>query len=109
MDMKCRKSNAQSYECQVYCKPPFEVIDICGDVKENQNIAFDVCLGKELFWLWDNGIETVGCCCGKHQNVSKERAFIQVKDKYINDMKKLGYIQIIDSNNKNCFVPKTNL
>lgn len=94
--MICRKSHCQEYECCVV----------------HNGISFDACLAKELFWLWDMGIETVGSCCGKHINSDKNVAsYIQVKDEYIDKMKELGYIE--DKNYKhnpcNSFKPKLNL
>jgi len=91
-NVKCRKSECGSHNCNVAYK----------------NISFDVCLGKELFWLWDQGIETIGCCCGKHLN-HKATSYIQVKNKFINKMKELGYKE--DKNYKfkpcNSFIPRT--
>ena len=76
-----------------------------------KSISFDACLVKELFWLWDMGIETVGCCCGKHTNCEKDLAYIQVKEKFILKMKRLGYKEDINYKQKPCnsFIPKSEL
>lgn len=96
--MECRKSTVQNYECQV------------KHFVNGKWVAFDACLAKELFFLWDNGIETIGSCCGRHTNSNKKTtAFIQVIESYIPKMIELGYIE--DSNYKhkpcNSFVPKS--
>jgi hypothetical protein len=98
--MECRKSTVQDYECQV------------KHFINGQWIAFDGCLAKELFWLWDKGITTIGSCCGKHTNSNKDTgAFIQVRERDIHTMLELGYEE--DKNYKykpcNSFVPKSNL
>ena len=106
--MKCRKSTTAGYECNVFIKPPFIVKDICGEVKEKQLVSFDACLAKELFWLWDQGIKTIGSCCGKHIDC-KIGGFIQVAEEHIIKMKELGYEE--DKNYKykpcNSFIPKS--
>jgi hypothetical protein len=85
----CRKSNCQSYQCQVCVKAPFDEYRDSGSKKEM--IAFDACLAKELFYLWDNGIKTIGSCCGGHIDCDESRGYIQVADKDIKKMEKLGY------------------
>lgn len=96
--IKCRKSAVQNYECQVVHKV------------NGQWVAFDACLAKELFSLWDRGIETVGSCCGKHINSDEfAPAFIQVAERDISKMIKLGYA--VDPYYKykpcNSFIPKS--
>lgn len=93
--MECRKSLAQEYQCQV----------------SHNNISFDACLAKELFSLWDLGIETTGCCCGKHQNSGKnQKSYIGVGFKYIYKMKQLGYkvrYNPMRPGDEDSFIPKT--
>jgi len=79
--MKCRKSKVQEYDCQVCVKPFFS---------KDKFICFDKCLVNELFHIWDNGIETVGCCCGGHIN-NKGKGYIQVAEKDIKKMEQIGY------------------
>lgn len=101
-NIKCRKSECQNYQCQVMMRPPWK--------SSKEFIGFDACLAKELFWLWDKGIITTGCCCGKH-SVRSGPSYIGVKNKYIEKMKKLGYkVQInnIDKTREDSFIPKTN-
>jgi len=100
MDIPCRKSHVQDYECQVIKKK-------YGDLK---GIAFDVCLGKELFYLWDLGIRTTGCCCGKHVNDKLGLSYIGVVDEDIQKMKDLGYEVRPNScrpDAEDSFIPKT--
>jgi hypothetical protein len=76
----------------------------------DRDIAFDACLAKELFFLWDNGIETIGSCCGKHSNSTKEAtAYIQVVEDDIPKMLELGYEEDKNYKNSPCnsFVPKS--
>lgn len=99
----CRKSKVQCYECQVSRKIPFE---------ENKRISFDACLSRELFYLWDKGIETTGSCCGKHVNLKKGMAYIGVIKEDIPKMKELGYkvaFNHIRPNDEDSFIPKTKL
>ena len=32
--------------------------------RHNRTIGIDACIAKVIWHLWDNGIETLGCCCG---------------------------------------------
>lgn len=94
--MKCRKSNIQLYECQVI----------------HAGISFDACMAKELFYLWDQGIKTTGCCCGQHvnQHGPNNFSYIGVVEKDISKMKKLGYevrVNEMDFSREDAFIPKT--
>ena len=102
-EIKCRNSKVQEYQCQVCVKTPWK--------SSKEWICFDACLVKELFLLWDKGIITNGCCCGKHLNNKKDVSYIGVYPEYIGKMKKLGYKVRINSTDKtieNIFIPKTN-
>lgn len=95
MMSKCDKSRIGCYECQVVYK----------------GIEFDGCLFKELKTLWDLGIETIGSCCGKHKDSQSQiYGYIQVKNKYINQMLNLGYIpdKSYQYTPCNAFICKTN-
>lgn len=85
----CRMSTVQEYQCQV----------VAGGK------AVDACLAKELFYLWDVGIVTTGCCCGKHYNSPKHSAFISVFPEFVPKMMALGYV--CTGHAKDHFVPKT--
>lgn len=103
-NIKCRKSQIQDYRCQVCVKPPWK--------SSKEWIGFDACLAKELFWLWDKGIITTGCCCGKHIDDKKDMSYIGVEDEFIEKMKELGYtvrINETDKTREDEFIPKTNL
>lgn len=95
--VNCRKSYNQQYECCASSKVPWK----------KELVSFDVCLGKELFYLWDLGIRTVGSCCGKH--VDNKHSYIQVEEKFIDKMKELGYKEDTSYEGRphNCFLPKT--
>lgn len=82
-EFPCRKSLIQEYDCQVFTTPRWK--------SSHKYIAFDKCLANELFYLWDMGIKTTGCCCGNHQGEDKEQSYIGVERKFIPKMKKLGY------------------
>jgi len=98
---KCRKSKVQEYGCQVCAKPFFS---------KDKFICFDKCLVDELFYLWDKGIITTGCCCGNHEGENGENGYIGVKEKFIPLMKKLDYkVRFNNSrpNDDDSFIPKT--
>ena len=102
MEFPCRKSNLQEYDCQVFTKPRWK--------SSHKVIGFDKCLANELFYLWDLGIITTGCCCGRHKGQSGETAYIGVIDKFIPKMKKLGYkvhFNPCRPNDEDSFIPKT--
>lgn len=106
-NIKCRKSTTQEYECQVSVKYRFHI-----EGHQNKNmISVDACLVKELFWLWDQGIETMGHCCGQHVNMKNGYAMIQVPNKFSDRMKELGYKESLHHPAKECytFIPKTKL
>ena len=109
--IKCRKSTVQEYQCQILVKTPFIRKNSIGDIF-GKKVSVDACLVKELFWLWDKGIKTVGCCCGKHINTAKKTsAYIQVSTNCIKKMKRLGYKENKNYrfNPCNSFIPKTKL
>lgn len=97
--IECRNSTVQDYQCQIIAKTNPKLF-------EKPEIAFDACLAKELFHLWDMGIKTNGCCCGRHVNCIKNLAYIGVFPEYRSQMLALGYKEL---NNKNHFKPKTKL
>ena len=87
------ESRVQQYECQVI----------------KNDIAFDGCLWQELNWLWRQGIETIGCCCGHHINCPHNMAYIQVKSMYEQDMIDLGYKRSVNEFGAVLFKPKTKI
>ena len=96
---ECRKSKIQEYGCTVCSKPFFS---------KNKFICYDKCLTDELFYLWDLGIETTGCCCGH----GIETAYIGVVPNDIEKMMSLGYQVQFNSNrpdDRDTFNVKTKL
>lgn len=74
MWQKIKCSECQTYGCSVIYN----------------NISFDGCLFRELKALWDNGVKTIGCCCGQH--IDRDVAgYIQVDETSIDKMIELGY------------------
>lgn len=55
----------------------------------SDKICIDPCIIEEIQELWKLGIETHGCCCGHN----KVESFVNVHEKDIYKMIKLGYIQ----------------
>lgn len=100
--IECRKSTAQNYECCVIAK------DI-----NNKSVSFDACLARELFFLWDNGIETTGSCCGCHSNCNSKKSFININQENKEMLNKmiynLKYEYIINKFGAYEFKPKTKL
>jgi len=93
MKFFCRCSKIQQYTCQVCAKPFFS---------PKKFICFDKCLVNELFWLWDQKIETIESCCGHYRN----NPYIAVVDIAIPKMLVLNYQQQVHG--PNFFCPKTN-
>ena len=92
MEVKCnRKSHVQQYECQVI----------------KNGISFDRCLYEELNLLWQQGIKTIGSCCGCHCNSLENSAYIQVIKEDEQKMINLGYQPIKNEFGNVIFKPKT--
>jgi hypothetical protein len=69
-----------------------------------------MCLARELFYLWDLGIITTGCCCGHHEGENGENSYIGVLEKFIPKMKELGYkvrFNPCRPKDEDSFIPKT--
>lgn len=88
---QCNKVEYGSYDCYADTKYGFSV---------------DRCLVNEINSLNDDGIKTIGCCCGHR----RQQGYIQVTPIYIPKMLWLGYEQLpVDEygNGLWCFKPKT--
>lgn len=91
--LHCRSVGFGTYEC----------IDVT-----KENITVDYCLSPEIQRLRNDGIETIGCCCGH----GRLQGYIQVDPKFVETMKQNGYKQLpLDKfgNGHWCFKPKTSL
>ena len=102
MKYYCRESIIQEYDCCVFIVPRWK--------SSHKYICFDKCLANELFYLWDKGIITTGCCCGQHKNDVPGSDYIGVQECFIPTMKKLGYktrINPTDPKREDSFIPKT--
>ena len=112
MKFPCRKSRVQEYDCQVFTTPRWK--------SSHKHIGFDMCLARELFYLWDLGIITTGCCCGHHARCEYapgifnegdgSHSYIGVAEEFIPKMKRLGYEVRPNPNypgSENEFIPKT--
>lgn len=78
----------------------------CYATVPGYNICCDKCLVSEIQMLNDTGIQTIGCCCGHGEDVG----YIQVSPKYIDEMKRLGYVmRELDANRNGVweFIPKS--
>ncbi len=104
----CRRSTVQEYDCCVFVVPRWK--------SSHKYICFDKCLANELFFLWDKGIITTGCCCGHHkternpEGENGESSYIGVSEEFIPLMKKLGYKVRVNPNDltrEDSFIPKT--
>lgn len=91
------KSFVQNYECEV-CRT---------NDKLGKRICFDGCLWQEIFYLWNLGIVTVGCCCGNHVNSPLNSSYIQVKTENEQEMLDLGYKKRVNEFGAILFEPKT--
>ena len=94
---KCStKSFLQQYECGVILKN-----------KSQKLITVDGCLWQEILYLWQKGIETIGCCCGHHENLATDIGYIQVQENCIQKMIDLGYTAYVNEFGNTIFKPKT--
>lgn len=89
----CRNVGYGSYACYEQTKSGIDV---------------DGCLVGEINRLNNDGIQTIGCCCGHGRAVG----YIQVDPVSIDKMLKRGYVPLQidkDGNGCWCFIPKTSL
>lgn len=102
----CKDITPQTEECYaqmitVEVPPHMESYRIARE-KEGLSslISIDPCIYGEICKLWELSITTYGSCCGHN----KSEAFVNVAEKDIKQMKKLGYIQNhLDKNRKDTF------
>ena len=95
LTMDCLNSALGTYDCYVCIKPFWP--------SSKELICVDVCLAKEILFLWRQGIVTTGCCCGNHSDGPQDGGFISVEARYVSFMEHLGYEEIKESHYK----PKT--
>lgn len=96
-DYVCRESRIGEYRCYSY------LVKSDGEI-----IAVDTFLRPEIQMLDENGIRTIGCCCGH----SVKQPYIQVAPECVKKMHEHGYEELpVDEqgNGKWCFKPKTYL
>lgn len=82
----------ENFAQQVLCDIPSHMISYQeARVREglSDKISLDPCIADEIKYLWNLGIETHGCCCGHN----KAESFVNVHEKDIHTMLRLGYIQ----------------
>ena len=109
--MKCSEIEFGTYDCAYNVMLPYYVTDPTDEKREKQTkmVCIDKCLLPEILKLWEKGIKTTGCCCG-HGDPSK--AFIGVKDEYIQQMKDMGYFVQFNEcrpGDEDSFCPMTSL
>lgn len=68
-------------------------------------VTVDICLAKEVMFLWSKGISTTGCCCG--HGIDEKGGYIGVEDIDINKMKSLGYKVYPNGDREDSFYSKT--
>jgi len=96
-DYVCRESRIGEYRCYSY------MVKSDGKI-----ISVDTSIRPEIEVLDENGIRTIGCCCGH----GVMQPYIQVAPEYVQKMHELGYEELpVDEhgNGKWCFKPKTYL
>ena len=98
------------YNCKkVTLYTPKFITNNYDSTKHKEVITVDTCIADEIKALWKQGIQTRGCCCGHGGHLG----FIQVDDKNITDMEKLGYTHYIydekfgGAERKDAFIPKS--
>jgi hypothetical protein len=93
------------YHNTVLMRKPKHMGGIKGNYDTANFICVDMCLAKEIKYLWDLGITTTGNCCGHGSN----KGYIGVVDSDIPKMKEMGYETSPGhtSNRLDSFYPKT--
>ena len=41
--------------------------DWVDTARQNRTVCVDACIAKVILYLWQHGIETLGCCCGHNK------------------------------------------
>ena len=100
----------EMYNCEkVVLQPPKDFIPCNCSNGYKYSVSVDKCLVDEIKYLWDQGIITLGCCCGH----GRELGMINVDLKSVNKMLELGYqFYIFDDkfggvDRKDTFIPKS--
>ena len=88
-----------SYKCQIVVECP-EYETVMG--RKLTTVGIDKCILKEMQYLWNQGIKTLGCCCGH----KVQSGYIQVKKSSIEKMKELGY-ELESNDRQDVFIPKS--
>jgi hypothetical protein len=91
---KCKNGITESdrYAQQIVLTPPF--IDYTNArIAQglSPSVCIDPCIAEEIIMLWNKGILTLGCCCGRNQ--PPMYPFVNVADEHIEQMLDMGYIQ----------------
>lgn len=104
--MNCIDIGFGTYECSYnimvpwLCKLPYE----SEEMRVPKYISVDKCMLSEIIGLWEMGIKTTGCCCGH----GKEPPFISVGADYVEQMERLGYAHLANTqraDDNTCFTP----
>ena len=87
----CENVEIGSYDNQVQMKAWWN----------NKIICVDECLWKEIHFLWDEKVQTTGCCCGHN----KLKPMINVTPEHHNKMVELGYKSWVNKHGVICYKP----
>ena len=109
--MKCEDVEFGTYKCTYDIYLPWKVKFKWESEEERKPkcVSIDKCLLPEILKLWELGIKTTGCCCG---HGDPDKAFIGVKEEYIEQMINMGYEVYYNScrlDTRDSFVPKTEI
>jgi hypothetical protein len=67
---------------------------------QGNKATIDICMIPEIKWLWDQGVQTIECCCGH----GKLPGYVAVTDDSRPIMDRLGYIP--DQKAPHCYLTK---
>lgn len=98
------------YNCEkAILQPPKDFISRNINGRYKTSVRVDKCLAKEITSLWEQGVKTLGCCCGH----GKKLGFIQVTNDSCKKMLEMGYVNYIYDDRfggierKDAFIPKS--
>lgn len=86
----CEDVEYQTYSNTVGMKAPFDLSH-----RDDGWVTIDTCIATEIGYLWNNGVITLGSCCG-HQ---KTDANVVVHPESYKAMEEIGYSDYADAPN----------
>jgi len=97
------KCNCHSYNWDIGEEPNviLNLPDNIDTARKSRTVCIDACIVDVIKFLWENNIQTLGCCCGhnkEYPNIVVESGYKENDIKYI-----LNLISKIDDRNWDIF------